>query len=101
MVLSQAEIDQIIADGVSGLSVGLPGDFDNDTDVDGADFLVWQRDPSNKNLSDWQSNYGTTSALATASAVPEPGSLCLALLGMGILVFRGKSLSRKERGGPF
>jgi len=30
-------------------------DFDNDGDVDGADFLAWQRNPRVGSLSDWQS----------------------------------------------
>lgn len=53
-----------------------PGDFDQDGDVDGADFLEWQRnDGSAVSLADWQSNYGP-SALS-ASSVPEPTSLIL------------------------
>jgi exonuclease III len=52
--------------------VGLAGDFDNDGDVDGRDFLVWQRNPGVGNLGDWQNNYGTGSLTATSVAVPEP-----------------------------
>ncbi|QEG37393.1 LamG-like jellyroll fold domain-containing protein [Bythopirellula goksoeyrii] len=36
----------------------IAGDFDVDSDVDGADFLLWQRNPSVGNLGDWQANYG-------------------------------------------
>ncbi len=62
--------------------VGLPGDFDGDNDVDGADFLVWQRDTTGKSLSDWQSNFGTVgSAAAATGAVPEPSSLLLLAIG--------------------
>ncbi len=53
-----------------------PGDFDTDGDVDGRDFLVWQRNSAAGNLADWQGNYGSggLSALSQASrAVPEPG----------------------------
>jgi hypothetical protein len=53
------------------------GDFDNDGDVDGRDFLVWQRDPHVGDLADWQENYGA-GALASAAAVPEPCCLMLA-----------------------
>ncbi len=54
------------------------GDFDFDADVDGFDFLEWQRNPSVGNLADWQTNYGMTPpALATSTAVPEPTSLLL------------------------
>ncbi len=54
-----------------------PGDFDNDGDVDGRDFLTWQRNPSVGDLSDWQANYGIGSLAATSSAVPEPATTAL------------------------
>jgi T5SS/PEP-CTERM-associated repeat protein len=67
---------------------GLTGDFDGDGDVDGRDFLSWQRDPSIGNLSDWQENYGSPTGLANAVAVPEPACMtilaaCLGLVGVG------------------
>jgi hypothetical protein len=60
----------------------IPGDFNNDTRVNGLDFLEWQRGNSPNPLSasdlaDWQNNYGIGS-LAATTAVPEPS--CLALL---------------------
>ncbi len=58
----------------------LPGDFDDDGDVDGRDFLVWQRNPPVGNLADWQANYGTGIPLTAAvSVVPEPSALVLLL----------------------
>jgi hypothetical protein len=70
------------------LLVGLAGDFDFDGDVDGADYLIWQRDPSVGLLADWETNYGMTAPLAAASAaVPEPNSLALLSLG-GLLALR-------------
>lgn len=60
------------------VTTGPDGDFDNDGDVDGSDFLVWQgTDGSAAGLSAWQSSYGTGS-LAAATAVPEPTTLLLA-----------------------
>jgi hypothetical protein len=56
---------------------GLSADFDGDGDVDGRDFLVWQRNPAIGNLADWKTNYGSGS-LASVT-VPEPGSLGLAI----------------------
>ena len=60
-----------------------PGDFDGDTDVDGTDFLEWQRDQTGRDLTDWQNNYsnGSTSA-GLVAAVPEPSSVALALGGL-------------------
>jgi hypothetical protein len=61
------------------------GDFDNDGDVDGRDFLVWQRGNSPNPLSAgdlalWQNSYGT-GGLAAISGVPEPSSLALLVIG--------------------
>ena len=74
---------------------GIAGDFDNDGDVDGEDFLFWQRNPSAGDLSDWQNNYGTK-PLANATSVPEPG--CLVFVAMAVIAFL--SLSREERAFP-
>jgi hypothetical protein len=62
-------------------STGLPGDFNGDLKVDGADFLAWQRGGSPSPLSagdlaTWKANYGTP-AVAAVGAVPEPSSLAL------------------------
>lgn len=68
-------------------------DFDNDGDVDGNDFLVWQRGGSPNgvtpgDLAAWQTNYGgPTPNVALATSVPEPASLALlfgALLCVGV-----------------
>lgn len=56
-----------------------PGDFDGDGDVDGRDFLTWQRDPGVGSLLDWQNSYPTGGLTAGFVAVPEPASLLLAL----------------------
>ena len=69
--------------------------FDGDNDIDGADFLTWQRnfgtgtlpsqgdaenggDVDSKDLTAWESQYGGTPPLAAAAAsVPEPSSASL------------------------
>jgi hypothetical protein len=70
---------------------GIPGDFDDDGDVDGRDFLAWQRGQSPSPLSagdlaEWQAAYGN-SGLAAAVAVPEPH--CVALLASFGAAFLG------------
>ena len=58
----------------------LAGDFDGDGDVDGNDFLTWQRDPNVGDLNDWQSNFGNSSSLAASLTVPEPDAFLLMAL---------------------
>jgi len=60
----------------------LAGDFDGDNDVDGADFLTWQRGPADAGaLAAWKSHFGMTPAgQASAAAVPEPAALTLAVV---------------------
>ncbi len=65
------------------ISAALAGDFDSDGDVDGADFLEWQRNPAVGSLSDWEGSYGTPPALgASFATVPEPTSLLLTCIGL-------------------
>jgi hypothetical protein len=64
----------------------LLGDFDFDGDVDGRDFLAWQRGESASpfsagDLADWQAYYGTVPIVAASTAVPEPGTAILLLAG--------------------
>lgn len=65
----------------------VTGDFDADLDVDGADFLAWQRGESSnplsaEDLAAWEANFPTAAPLAAAaSAVPEPSAVMLMLAG--------------------
>ncbi|MEM9659424.1 MAG: sugar-binding protein [Planctomycetota bacterium] len=77
----------------------LAGDYDGDLDVDGNDFLAWQRGESPtalsaEDLATWESNFGTQAGLASAGAAPEPSGLFLAIAGAGIYgaVSRGRQL---------
>ena len=60
----------------------LPGDFDLDNDVDGSDFLSWQRGAhSSSDLAAWRTNFGSSllptsaTSVVSAAAVPEPATL--------------------------
>ncbi len=67
---------------------GLAGDFDSDGDVDGADFLRWQRDGlSSTDLDDWQANFGTLPPEAVSTSVPEP-STGLMMVCCGVCAMR-------------
>jgi hypothetical protein len=77
---------------------GQAGDFDADGDVDGRDFLVWQRGGSPAPLSSgdlaaWRSNFGAGGAEASLAAVPEPGTFALAVVVSTAFAIR----RRKER----
>jgi len=62
-----------------------PGDFDQDGDIDGADFLEWQRGFGNSadegDLDDWQNGYGTTDS-SVSLVVPEPRTYVLLIVGL-------------------
>ncbi len=82
------DLDNVV---LNGLPEPASGDFDNDGDIDGRDFLRWQRGGSPTpfsadDLADWQAEYNGggpfTSALrlppsALKVAVPEPGAVML------------------------
>jgi hypothetical protein len=76
---------------LSVVTAGLTGDFDNDGDVDGRDFLVWQRGGSPNalnagDLADWQANYGAAGPLVASSVtVPEPmGCVLIVVLSLAL-----------------
>lgn len=77
--------------GLYAAAIGTPGDFDGDDDVDGSDFLVWQRnDGTPDGLAEWQGAFGA-GALAAASSVPEPAGLTLVVLfGLSIAARRNR-----------
>jgi hypothetical protein len=75
---------------------GSPGDFNSDGKVDGADFLVWQRNFGQTGfdaaaLASWKANFGAGAAAAAAAAVPEPATFGLiALAGAAVAASRRK-----------
>jgi hypothetical protein len=61
------------------------GDFDDDGDVDGGDFLAWQMGASPQpltsgDLAAWQARFGNMPVVATSAGVPEPSSTVLLVL---------------------
>lgn len=72
----------------------LTGDFDADGDVDGLDFLVWQRaDGTADGLASWHAGYG--SHALTLAVVPEPeGWILGALLLVVFPVLQAKHRQR-------
>lgn len=71
------------------------GDFNGDNEVDGHDFLLWQRgaSPNPYSTSDlqlWQSNYGTGSVQAESLSVPEPTAAILFAVGGLLLIARAR-----------
>jgi hypothetical protein len=107
---------------IAGQSVATPGvvlytpvtpsaDFDGDSDVDGADFLIWQRglggtidaahgegdadhdgDVDSADLTVWRSAFGG-GAVANAAVVPEPSAFILAAAGV-VFTLRVRKSSR-------
>lgn len=81
--------------------VGSPGDFDDDGDVDGFDFLEWQRGASPSPLSpadlaDWQNSYGAPAgSLRALSIIPEPNSKLLLVSFIAISIVQ---YSRSSQG---
>lgn len=81
------------------LVVPVDGDFDSDTDVDGADFLKWQRDfVDASNLTLWEDNFGFSAPLTVTSAtVPELNTAAIASLAIVILGVNRRRRVRIER----
>ena len=86
-------------------AVGVPGDFNNNGVVDAGDYVTWRKNSGNAALPNdngagnqaarytlWRSNFGkppgSGAGFEGASAVPEPASALLALVGVGLVCLR-------------
>jgi hypothetical protein len=84
-------------------ALGIPepsADFDNDGDVDGFDFLKWQRGElpnplSVEDLALWENQYGTIPALEASMTVPEPATGLILLIGIATLLTGGRTVVSK------
>jgi hypothetical protein len=82
---SSASVNFASIAGDQYVTVPVPtADFDGDGDIDGQDFLVWQRgeSPSPLGANDlalWQEQYASAGPLAASLIVPEPSSVILLL----------------------
>lgn len=71
------------------------GDFDEDGDIDGSDFLAWQRGmTSAADLAIWEQAYGVQ-PLSTVP-VPEPGAFGLLLLSI-VGLLSGRTTEKQQR----
>jgi hypothetical protein len=94
------------------VAVTESADFDGDDDVDGADFLAWQRGNgtttgatvaqgdangdqavNGADLTIWKAQFGMTGGTAAASAVPEPAGWIVCGLGGLWLVRRRRAIA--------
>ena len=94
-VLTDVTTNQII----TLVESGMPGDFNVSADVDGADFLMWQRGESPhlisaSDLAAWEANYGADSSLRAAitAKVPEPPSWVLAILAVTSIILHRRTV---------
>jgi hypothetical protein len=97
---------------VLSVTPGLAADFDADNDVDGRDFLLWQRgfglggqmnnsqgdatgngSVGGEDLAVWQGQFGANGAPASAAAVPEPSIAAMVGLIVAASFFRTRTLS--------
>lgn len=96
-VLAPSDIEELYLSPVSLLA----GDFDEDGDVDGNDFLAWQRGESpiplsSTDLSEWQANFGNVASpisavvTDTSTEVPEPSSFVLMLGMAAFLIYHSR-----------
>lgn len=92
---SKVSLLQHQATALTGADVFTTADFNLDGDIDGSDYLQWQRGLSPDSLSEtdldnWIEQYGTSTPLSgLIASVPEPTSLLSALLaGSCVCVYR-------------
>jgi hypothetical protein len=95
-------VDVVLLGHSSELLPGIPGDYNDDGSVDAADYVIWRKNQGTTNTlpndpaggiigatqyNNWRANFGMMAGAGAgpsldASAVPEPGTIVLALAGL-------------------
>jgi hypothetical protein len=97
----------VVLVGINSMSVGLPGDYNNNGTVDAADYVLWRNNPASlpnegaspgvvdqQDYNFWRSQFGKSTlsaggALTAAGSVPEPAAIWLVVVGLwGLFVVR-------------
>jgi autotransporter-associated beta strand protein len=93
---------------VVGLSVGVPGDFDNNGTVDAGDYVLWRKGGplanevdapgvvNGQDYLDWRARFGNPAGSGSglsSAAVPEPATLVLLIMLIAPF-FAGRNLGR-------
>jgi hypothetical protein len=111
-VMVHAGVQAMRVDSIVAAAASQPGDFDGDSDVDGADFVAWQTnfpkaaaavlaegdadgdgDVDGADFVVWQTNFPFTPG-GGASPVPEPHAVMLLALGGLLALFRHRLTRR-------
>jgi hypothetical protein len=99
---------------VDAIGSALPGDFNGDQKIDGADLVMWRSgyaidgradangdgDTDGSDFLVWQRNLGASASMGATGAVPEPDSLMQALVSLTALVAGTYSATRSGRAMP-
>ena len=89
LIIGGKSYDLSLVKGKTAYAIGqLPGDFNADGKVDGADYVVWRNSGGSVgSYSEWRQHVGQSTVIGTA--VPEPSSLYYILI-VAISVLMGK-----------
>ncbi len=109
----EGELGQFISANMvaANLAAPLEGDFDQDGDVDGRDFVAWQRgygngdklehgdsdwddDVDDDDLGNWQGQYHVGDDNQPLAAVPEPATCVIAALGLLVTLTSRRTMTK-------